>query len=74
VCHHNDMATYVIEFSGDGMPFPSHFGTSQFTVGAFNNLDHDEATRSGIGGSHDTVSSFKKTRVQRPENLGLLRQ
>ena len=27
--------------------FPSHFGTSQFTVGAFNNFDHDEATRGG---------------------------
>jgi len=54
--HHNDMATYVVESSGDGMPFPSHFGTSQFTVGAFDNFDHDEATLSGIGGSHDTVS------------------
>jgi len=60
VRHHNDMATYVIESSGDGMPFPSHFGTSQFTVGAFNNFDHDEATRGG--GSHLKVGGTWRAR------------
>ena len=27
-----------------------------FTIAAFDNFDHEEATLSGIGGSHDTVS------------------
>ena len=38
------------------LPSPSHFGPSQFTVATFDNIDHDESTISGIGGSHDTVS------------------
>ncbi|KAJ8050924.1 hypothetical protein HOLleu_04307 [Holothuria leucospilota] len=42
--------------SSDEVPFPSHFGSSQFTIAAFDNFDHDDPTLSGIGGSHDTVS------------------
>lgn len=29
---------------------------SVYTVGAFDNFDHDEANLSGMGGSHDTVA------------------
>ena len=54
--HHTDMATFIVESSSNEVPFPSHFGSSQFTIAAFDNFDHDEATLSGIGGSHDTVS------------------
>ncbi len=35
---------------------PSNFGSSSFMIAAFDTFDHDEATLSGIGGSHDTVS------------------
>lgn len=54
--YHNDMGRFIVESSSDEVPFPSHFGSSQFTIAAFDNFDHDEATLSGIGGSHDTVS------------------
>jgi len=54
--HHNDMGRFIVESSSDEVPFPSHFGSSQFTIAAFDNFDHDEATLSGIGVSHDTVS------------------
>ena len=54
--HHNDMAIFTIQSSTDSVPFPSHFSKSDFTIAAFDNFDHDEATFSGIRGSHDTVS------------------
>ena len=52
----NDMASYTIESCDDAVPFPSHFNRSMFTMAAFDNFDHEEATLSGIGGSHDTVT------------------
>ena len=54
----NDMASFTIEASeGDvHVPFPSHFTRNMFTMAAFDNFDHEEATLSGIGGSHDTVT------------------
>ena len=54
--HHNDMGRFTVESSSDEVPFPSHFSSSQFTIAAFDNFDHNEATLSGIGGCHDTVS------------------
>ena len=51
----NDVASYTIESCDDTVPFPSHFNRSMFTMAAFDNFDHEEATLSGIGGSHDTV-------------------
>lgn len=54
--HHNDIASYTVESSTENVPFPSHFDKSQFTIAAFDNFDHDEATLSGIAGSHDTVT------------------
>ena len=52
----SDMASYIVEASEESVPFPSHFNRSMFTMAAFDNFDHDEATLSGIGGSHDTVT------------------
>ena len=54
--HQTDMATYSVKSSKDTVPFPSHFNASMFTMAAIDNFDHDEATLSGIGGSHDTVT------------------
>ena len=54
--HQSDMASYTVESSSDTVPFPSHFDKTVFTVGAFDNFDHDEANLSGMGGSHDTVA------------------
>ena len=54
--YHNDMAAYVLESSDTKVPLPSHFDPESETMGAMDNFDHEEATLSGIGGSHDTVS------------------
>jgi hypothetical protein len=54
--HQNDMASFTVESSSDTVPFPHHFDKAMFTIGAFDNFDHDEANLSGMGGSHDTVS------------------
>jgi hypothetical protein len=50
------MAAFIIESSSYEIPFPSHFGSSLFTIGVFDKFYHDEATLSGIGGSHDRDS------------------
>ena len=52
----NDMATFTVKSCDEAVPFPNHFDRSMFTTAAFDNFDHEEATLSGIGGSHDTVS------------------
>ena len=54
--NHTAMASFIVESCEDGVPFPSDFVPSQFTMAAFDNFDHEEATLSGIGGSHDTVT------------------
>jgi len=70
--HHNDIDRFIIESSSDEVPFPSHFGSSQFTIAAFDNFDHDEATLSGIGGSHDTVSVlFQEDNGSKAEKPGI---
>ena len=53
--YHTDMATLTAEKNSNNVPIPSHFDTETFTTVFF---DHEEATLSGIGGSHDTVSSL----------------
>ena len=53
--YHSDMASYVSGTNQNHVPIPSHFKPSQFTLGAFDNFDHEETTISGTGGSHDTV-------------------
>ena len=54
--YHCDMASYITESNRGQVPLPSQFDRSRFTIGAFDNFDHEENTLSGIGGSHDTVS------------------
>ena len=53
-CSYDEVLRHY-ESSSDEVPFPRNFGSSPFTIAAFDNFDHDEAL-SGIGGSHDTVS------------------
>jgi len=50
------MASLVIDQSNGEVPLPSMFHPEHFTSAAFDNFDHEEATLSGIVGSHDTVS------------------
>ena len=53
--YHNDMVWLTVESGHDNVPLPSHFSTEDNTSGTLDNFDHEEATLSGIGGSHDTV-------------------
>ena len=45
--YHSDMAYFVSESSQGRVPLPSNFGPSMFTIGAFDNFDHEENTLSG---------------------------
>lgn len=54
--YHNNMASLIVKSAQGNVPLPSQFDPEMFTIGAFDNFDHEEATVSGIGGSHDTVS------------------
>ena len=49
------MASYVVECSLNKVPLPSNLNPKFHKMAAFNNLDHEESTETGIGGSHDTV-------------------
>ena len=53
----NDFPKFAIANSSEfGLPIPSHFSLSTFTISAFDNFDHaDKNTFSGKSGSHDTV-------------------
>ena len=53
--YHTDMVAYISEISENKIPLPSQFDPTLFTIGAFDNFDHEESSLSGIGGSHDTV-------------------
>ena len=53
--HHHNLTQYALKQSPFQVPMPSHFKNDSFTIGAFDNFDHEEATLSGVGGSHDTV-------------------
>ena len=44
---------------------PSQFDPEIFTIAAFDNVDHEEATLSGIKGSHDTVSVLSQEKSNR---------
>ena len=48
--HHNDLGRYIVESSSDVVPFPIHFSSSQFTIAAFDNFDHDEAISYQVSG------------------------
>ena len=65
--HHHNLAQYAVKQSPFQVPMPSHFKADSFTIGAFDNFDHEEATLSGVGGSHDTVCVlFQEKPVETP--------
>ena len=73
--HHNDMATFIVKDNDNNVPLPSHFDPDEFTTGALDNFDHEEASLSGIGGTHDTVmvlfqedSNVKRQKPKRSES------
>ena len=45
----------MIENNKSNVLFPNHLDTNSFTLAAFDNFNHEEASLSGVGGSHDTV-------------------
>lgn len=51
-----NLASFTVESGKTNVPMPSHFDHSKFTTAAFHNFDHDEATESGLNGTHDTVA------------------
>ena len=50
------MADLVCTTGTDDVPLPSRLNPENFTTGSFDNFDNEEATLSGLGGTHDTVS------------------
>ena len=75
----NDMANYAVHTSNDTIPLPSHFDPDVFTHIAFDNFDHNEATLSGMGTSHDTVTvifqvnnSFNHNRKPKASEAGIV--
>ena len=59
------MASYIVLSSSVKVPMPSQFDPDMFTIAAFDNFDHEEATLSGIKGSHDTASVLVQEKPQR---------
>ena len=71
--YHNDMANLIVDKSQDNVPLPSHFDSNMYTTAAFDNFDHEEATASGIGGSHvQYLCSFKIIRMEMYRSLTFL--
>ena len=50
------LAMYAKINSQNSIPLPSHFNPESYVTAAFDNFDHNEATLSGLGGTHDTVA------------------
>ena len=48
-------AQFISETSSTVLSLPSHFVRESFTIGAMDNVDHNEATMSGLNICHDTV-------------------
>jgi hypothetical protein len=53
--NNDNMTRFIVKSSSDNVPYSSHFGSSQFTIAAFDNFDHEEETLSGIWNSNGTV-------------------
>ena len=66
--YHTDIASFVTRNDCDRVPLPSSFDHAIFTIGAFDNLDHEEGTLSGIGGTNDTVSVLMQDKPGLSEN------
>lgn len=66
------LASYTIETCKSSVPLPSHFDPVKFTTAAFDNFDHEEATESGMNGTHDTVAVLfqeKSETIKRKPNI-----
>ena len=50
------LATYAKLTFETSIPLASHFNTESYVTDAFDNFDHNEATLSGLGATHDTVA------------------
>lgn len=55
ILHHHNLAQDALKQSPSEVKMQSHFKADSYTIGAFDNFDYEEATLSGVGGSHDTV-------------------
>ncbi|CAB0035214.1 unnamed protein product, partial [Trichogramma brassicae] len=49
------LATYANEKSKSAVPLPSHFNKCNYVTAAFDNIDHNESTISGLNSMHDTA-------------------
>ena len=59
---HSLVSRTIARGDGHRVPLPPVISSSDIIHGAMDNFDHEEATQSGIGGSHDTVLViFQKT-------------
>ena len=59
--HRADLAKYaVLKASQTGVPIPSHFSSSAFTMAAFGNFEHnDRSSLSGTKHTHDISHYFR---------------
>lgn len=53
--YRNGLAMFYILSSTNILPLPTNLNSKVFTTAVFDNSDHEEATLSGINGSHDTA-------------------
>ena len=70
--YQTDLASFVCTNGSDDVPLPSHLNSEKFTTAAFDNFDHEEATLSGLSGTHDTVSVLyqdKSDGIQRKSRI-----
>lgn len=51
-----NLAKYAQMKAKDEVPLPGHFNPMRYVTAAFDNFDHNEATNSGSGSTHDTVA------------------
>lgn len=70
--HQKDLVDFVFTTGTDDVSLPSHLNPEKFTTAAFDNFDHQGATLSDLGGTHDTVSVLyqgKSDGVQRKPRI-----
>ena len=58
--HRKNLAKLAISRSNDtGIPLPTHFSKSEFTIAAMDNFDHsDFSSLTGTAGTHDTAMTL----------------
>ena len=58
--------------SSESIPMPGHFDPQVYVTAAFDNFDHEEATLSGINGTHDTVTVIFQDDTKYNKNVELI--